>query len=209
MINLHLGDSLAAMRAMDDNTYDLAIVDPPYGMPKQCWRGGSNTGNGKLGNRAFFAHHGKGEGWDIAPTPEYFDQLRRISRNQIIWGGNYFPVNCYRCFIVWDKMTYVPTMSQVELAVTSFNSPARYVKINSTDPNRMHPTQKPVALYQWILDNYATEGDRIIDTHLGSGSIAIACYNSGYALDAWEIDPEYHANAVARYQAHTRQLKLF
>ena len=204
MINLHLGDSLQAMRAMDDNTYDLAIVDPPYGLGNKTY-GGKDPKKTRNSQTKFAAHD-----WDNEiPPPEYFDQLRRISRNQIIWGGNYFPVNCYRCFIVWDKMTYVPTMSQVELAVTSFNSPARYVKINSTDPNRMHPTQKPVALYQWILDNYANEGDRIIDTHLGSGSIAIACYNSGYALDAWEIDPEYHANAVARYQAHTRQLKLF
>jgi len=91
MINLHLGDSLAAMRAMDDNAYDLAIVDPPYGMDKQSWLGGGLNGGGQYGDRAFFAHHGKGDAWDNAPTPEYFDQLRRVSRNQIIWGGNYFP----------------------------------------------------------------------------------------------------------------------
>jgi len=209
MINLHLGDSLAAMRAMDDNTYDLAIVDPPYGMPKQCWRGGSNTGNGKLGNRAFFAHHGKGEGWDIAPTPEYFDQLRRISRNQIIWGGNYFDLPPTRCVIAWDKVQPWENMSQIELAWTSYSKPAKLWRFDNRYSGKIHPTQKPVQMYQWLLDTFANEGDRIIDTHLGSGSIAIACYNAGYALDAWEIDPEYHANAVARYTAHARQLKLF
>ena len=177
MINLYLGDSLEAMRAMDDNTYDLAIVDPPYGLGNKTFGGATSTKT--RNSQTKFVKHD----WDNKIPPlEYFEQLRRVSLNQIVWGGNYFPISEYRCFIVWDKMTYIPTMSQVELAATSFNSPARYIKINSTDPNRMHPTQKPVALYQWILDNYAKPGDRILDTHLGSGSIAIACHNAGYAL---------------------------
>ena len=212
MINLHLGDSLDAMRAMDDNAYDLAIVDPPYGMDKESWLGGGLNGGGQYGDRAFFAHHGKGDAWDNAPPPEYFDQLRRVSRNQIIWGGNYFPsiwAHGGRCVIAWDKCQPWPNFSQIELAWTSYNKPAKLFKFDNRTKGKIHPTQKPVQLYQWLLDTFANEGDRIIDTHLGSGSIAIACYNAGYALDAWEIDPEYHANAVARYTAHARQLKLF
>lgn len=205
MIELNHGDCIEAMRSMPDNAYDLAIVDPPYGLGKRTTDGGS-----KRNTQTKFMKDIRRTNWDdITPTKEYFEQLNRVSKNQIVWGGNYFELHSYRTFIVWDKMTYIPTMSQVEMAVTSFDSPARLVKINSNQLDRIHPTQKPVKLYEWILDNYANEGDRIIDTHLGSGSIAIACHNRGFALDAWEIDAEYHAAAVRRFEQHKQQLTLF
>jgi len=212
MINLYLGDSLEAMRAMDDNTYDIAIVDPPYGinivkhmvhdqqstsMYGQSWQNNNNAL------------------WDSEiPPPEYFTELRRVSRNQIIWGGNYFIdyLSNTKCMLVWNKHNGGNPLADCELAWTSYNKPVRMFTMHHFAAGygkKIHPTQKPVALYQWILDLYAKPGDRILDTHLGSGSIAIACHNAGYALDAWEISPEYHANAVARFNEHTRQLRLF
>ena len=200
-INLYLGDSLEAMKAMPDKCYDLAIVDPPYGLQNR-----TTVGGGKKNSQSKFKKHD----WDNdIPPNEYFQELKRVSKNQIIWGGNYFPLSHYRCFIVWDKMTYIPTMSQVELAYTSFDFPARYIQINSNQKDRFHPTQKPVALYQWCLEKYAKPGDRILDTHLGSGSIAIACHNLGYDLDGWELDPDYFAAAKARLETHQQQQQLF
>lgn len=212
MINLHLGDSLAAMREMPDNAYELAIVDPPYGMHKGAWRGGGTWQGKTLKNRVFWAQKEKGEAWDVAPDSEYFDQLRRVSRNQIIWGGNYFPSiwgQPSRCVIAWDKVQPWPSFSQIELAWTSYDKPAKLWRFDNRYAGKIHPTQKPIALYQWLLDQFANPGDRILDTHLGSGSIACACYDSGYALDAWELDPEYHAAAVARFTEYSRQTKLF
>jgi site-specific DNA-methyltransferase (adenine-specific) len=205
MINLHLGDSLQAMRDMPDNHYDLAIVDPPYGILS------------KSGNRLdkYGTQHKQ---WDNnAPNDEYFEQLKRVSKNQIVWGGNYMPQlwgQPCKGFIFWYKHQPITNWASGELAWTSFDRPARcfdymcYGNVNQ-DKNRFHPTQKPIALYAWILENYANKGDRILDTHLGSGSIACACYDAGIALDAWELDPEYHAKAVARFNEYSRQTKLF
>lgn len=207
-INLHLGDSLAAMRAMPDQCYDLAIVDPPYGF------GDAKTDI--LNFRQTTQHRS----WNVAPPPEYFAELRRVAKNQIIWGGNYFGClwdNGCRGFIFWYKQNPVSNFADGELAYTSFNVNAKcfnfpyYGNItgNTTHKNpKFHPTQKPVELYQWCLEHFAKPGDRILDTHLGSGSIAIACHNMGYDLDAWELDPEYHAAAVARFTKHTQQLQL-
>ena len=201
-INLYLGDSLEAMRQMPDKCYDLAIVDPPYGLHKRT------SGNGTSARHSLnkFGRHD----WDNEiPPVEYFSQLERVSKNRIIWGGNYFPLSQYRCFIVWDKMTYIPTMSRVELAYTSYDTPARYVQINSNQSDRIHPTQKPVALYRWILEHYAHPGDKILDTHLGSGNIAIACHEMGYDLDAWEISEKYYHMATDRLRTHQQQLQLW
>ena len=212
MINLYLGDSLQAMREMPDNAYELAIVDPPYGMDKSSWVGGASYEGHPMHNRAFMKGSKKGSAWDVAPPPEYFDQLRRVSQNQIIWGGNYFPsiwAHGGRCVIAWDKMQPWPNFSQIELAWTSYNKPAKLWRFDNRYAGKIHPTQKPIQLYQWLLDQFANPGDRILDTHLGSGSIACACYDSGYALDAWELDPEYHAAAVARFTEYSRQTKLF
>lgn len=203
-INLSLGCSLAAMREMEDNQYDLAIVDPPYGIGKKTF--GDDQYRKSRNSQTKYKRHD----WDnTIPSMEYFEQLQRVSKNQIIWGGNYFPLSKYRCFIVWDKMTYIPTMSQVELAYTSFDSPARYIKINSNQLDRFHPTQKPIALYKYCLENYAKEGDKILDTHLGSGSIACACYDLGFDLDAFEIDTDYFEKTSKRFEEYSKQSKLF
>jgi len=204
-INLHLGDCMEAMAKMPDNAYDLAIVDPPYGLGKRTTDGGS-----KRNTQTKFMDDIRRTNWDDStPTKEYFDELNRVSKNQIIWGGNYFELHSYRTFVIWDKMTYVPTMSQVEMAVTSFDSPARLVKINSNQSDRIHPTQKPVALYKWLLHNYAKEGDKILDTHGGSMSIALACHDMGFDLDLWELDPEYYQKGVERFNQHKAQLRMF
>jgi site-specific DNA-methyltransferase (adenine-specific) len=204
-INLYNEDCLQAMRAMQNNQFDLAIVDPPYGLGKRTTDGGS-----KRNTQTKFMEDIRRTNWDDStPTKEYFDELKRVSKNQIVWGGNYFELHSYRTFVVWDKMTYVPTMSQVEMAVTSFDSPARLVKINSNQSDRIHTTQKPVKLYQWLLNEYAETGDKILDTHLGSGSIAIACWDMGFDLTAYEIDKEYHDKACKRFEQHSKQMQLW
>ena len=204
-INLYNEDCLQAMKAMQDKQFDLAIVDPPYGLGKRTTDGGS-----KRNTQTKFMEDIRRTNWDDStPTKEYFDELKRVSKNQIVWGGNYFELHSYRTFVVWDKMTYVPTMSQVEMAVTSFDSPARLVKINSNQNDRIHPTQKPVKLYQWLLNEYAETGDKILDTHLGSGSIAIACWDMGFDLTAYEIDKEYYDKACKRFEQHSKQMQLW
>ena len=159
-----------------------------------------------------FKKQNKRKGWDDEiPTDKYFTELFRVSKNQIIWGGNYFldNLNSSRCFVVWDKMTYVPTMTQIELAYTSFNEHSKLIKINSNQLDRTHPTQKPVKLYEWLLMNYAKEGGKILDTHLGSGSIAIACHNLGFDLVGCELDKEYYEAACKRLKQHQAQLTMF
>jgi site-specific DNA-methyltransferase (adenine-specific) len=204
-INLIHGDSLEAMKGYADNHFDVAIVDPPYGLGKRTTDGGS-----KKNTQTKFMKDIRRTNWDDAvPTKEYFNELKRVSKNQIIWGGNYFELHSYRTFITWDKMTYVPTMSQVELAYTSFDSPARLIKINSNQIDRMHPTQKPVKLYKWLLENYTNEGDLILDTHLGSGSIAIACHYMKRNLIGYEIDKEYYDAACKRFKEQTSQKALW
>ena len=204
-INLYNEDCLQAMKAMQDKQFDLAIVDPPYGLGKRTTDGGS-----KRNTQTKFMDDIRRTNWDDStPTKEYFDELKRVSKNQIVWGGNYFELHSYRTFVVWDKMTYVPTMSQVEMAVTSFDSPARLVKINSNQSDRIHPTQKPIKLYKWLLNEYAETGDKILDTHLGSGSIAIACWDAGFDLTAYEIDKEYYNKACKRFEQHSKQMQLW
>ena len=140
MIHLYNQDCMEAMASMEDNQFDLAIVDPPYGLGKRTTDGGS-----KKNTQTKFMNDIRRTNWDNSiPPQKYFDELKRVSKNWIIWGANYFPISEYRTFIVWDKMTYVPTMSQVELAATSYNEPARYIKINSNQEGRIHPTQNPL-----------------------------------------------------------------
>jgi site-specific DNA-methyltransferase (adenine-specific) len=204
-INLYNEDCLQAMKAMQDKQFDLAIVDPPYGLGKRTTDGGS-----KRNTQTKFMEDIRRTNWDDStPTQEYFNELKRVSKNQIVWGGNYFELHSYRTFVVWDKMTYVPTMSQVEMAVTSFDSPARLVKINSNQSDRIHPTQKPVKLYKWLLNEYAETGDKILDTHLGSASIAVACWDMGFDLTAYEIDKEYYDKACKRFEQHSKQMQLW
>tara|TARA_R110000824_G_scaffold25486_1_gene88805 strand:+ start:64 stop:714 length:651 start_codon:yes stop_codon:yes gene_type:complete len=214
-INLYQRDCLEAMKEMPDNSYELAIVDPPYGIDV------TNQKQGEGGGVAKKIQYTKKD-WDkCAPDADYFKELKRISKNQIIWGANHFisktPFNS-SCWIVWDKDNGATDFADCELAWTSFKTAVRKIKwkwagmLQQDMKNkevRIHPTQKPVRLYEWILDNYAKEGDKILDTHLGSGSIALACHNRGYSLDAYEIDEEYLNAAADRLRIHQSQLTIF
>jgi site-specific DNA-methyltransferase (adenine-specific) len=186
-----------AMSKMEDNAYDLAIVDPPYGIG--------------ISSNSFRQKHKKCD-WDSAiPTDQYFKQVQRVSKNQIIWGGNYFDLSPSQGFLIWDKkQPHNFSSAMCEMAWMSFQKPAKIFRMHivTAESNKIHPTQKPVALYKWLLKNYANEGDKILDTHLGSGSIAIACYDGGFSLDAWEIDEEYYTLALNRFNTHKKQLRL-
>lgn len=194
-------DCLEAMREMDDNAFDLAIVDPPYGIGDKWVRPGENC---------YKAAAMAGERWDYdTPDAEYFRELFRVSANQIVWGGNYFELPPTRGVICWDKVQPYPNFSAWELAWTSFDCVARIYKGRSTDLNRIHPTQKPVALYKWLLQNYAKQGDRVLDTHLGSGSSRIACYDLGFDFTGYELDADYFQAQEERFARHTAQQTLF
>jgi len=209
-INLIHGDSLQALKGYGDNHFDIAIVDPPYGIgaAKQLYKGTSNDVNIK--------HITKD--WDNAiPPKEYFVELRRVSKNQIIWGGNYFInyLDNARCFLVWDKQNGTNSMADAELAWTSLDKPVRMYRghifkgIGCGNYTTIHPTQKPIKLYEWILEHFTSEGDLILDTHLGSGSIAIACHYMKRNLIGYEIDKEYYDAACKRFKEQTMQQALW
>ena len=171
-INLYNKDCMEAMKDMADNQYDLAIVDPPYGIDVTKM----NMGSRKR------AKEDKKKSWDNSvPDDKYFKELFRVSKNQIIWGGNYFNLPCSQYFCIWDKgeTMYGRDFAEAEFAWVSKGG-TRIYKKNPNQLNRIHPTQKHISLYEFCLMNYAKEGDKILDTHLGSGSIAIACHNLGY-----------------------------
>ena len=193
-------DNIELMARYPDKYFDLAIVDPPYGIDINS----SGT---------HFKEKYDVKNWDKeTPKDLYFKELFRVSKNQIIWGGNYFLDrlgNC-KCFIIWDKkIAEDMSFAMCEMAWTSFKNGAKIYKTTATQLERIHPTQKPVALYKWLLDKYAKEGDKILDTHLGSGSIAIACHDYGFELTACELDAEYYEKAVQRIKNHVSQQKLF
>lgn len=209
MINLYNQDCMEAMAGFDDNQFDLAIVDPPYGIHDKLFSGAGFMKNSPQKERY------REKQWDKEiPSNEYFEELERVSKNRIIWGGNYFPLKPTRGIIAWVKpqMRNHPAFSQWEMAWTSFDKSAKVVESNTAaleDGNTTHPTQKPVKLYEWLLMNYANEGDKILDTHLGSGSIAIACHNLGYNLEGYELDKDYYIAAKKRLQEHQSQLRMF
>jgi site-specific DNA-methyltransferase (adenine-specific) len=202
---LHNMDCMELLKATTDKFYDLAIVDPPYGI-------GMDGGNvGYKGDNNF-----EKKNWDSSiPSMEYFNELSRASKSQIIWGGNYFGLPATRCFLIWDKGAgfKARTYAECEQAWTSFDANAR---IYQHDPlamgdykGKIHPTQKPVKLYEWLLTNYAKQGDKILDTHLGSGSHAIACNNLGFELTACELDKDYFEASLKRIKAAAAQERLF
>jgi site-specific DNA-methyltransferase (adenine-specific) len=216
-------DNMLLMARYPDNYFDLAIVDPPYGL------GISNYET--LGNKNIVAKNSflkkpikpklyKKSEWDNSiPNKEYFKELKRISKKQIIWGVNYFDgfgLNGGRLF--WDKQG-TGNYSRGEIAYLSFVNRVEYFnyrwcgmlqeKMGQEKEERYHPTQKPVNLYKWLLDKYAKENDKILDTHLGSGSIAIACHDYGFELTACELDKEYFDKAIQRINNHVAQQKLF
>jgi site-specific DNA-methyltransferase (adenine-specific) len=190
------------MATVPDKYFDLAIVDPPYGLPKDAVHG-----RGKLKTRAINSMNMK---WDVAPNMEYFSELWRVSKNQIIWGGNYFNLPACRCFICWDKVQPWENFSQVEYAWTSFGRPAKLYRYDNRTGDKIHPTQKPVQLYKWTLRDFSLSNFKIIDTHLGSGSSAIAAYDFGVSeFVGCEIDKEYYEAALKRFEIHKMQQKLF
>jgi site-specific DNA-methyltransferase (adenine-specific) len=204
------------MARYPDKHFELAIVDPPYGIGESMKKR-DNTKSNKWANPTKKVHNLKN--WDNqSPNIEYFIELKRVSKNQIIWGGNYFIDKISHPsmgWIFWDKKNGNSDFSDGELAYTSFNKGLRKFEwlwngFQKQKPEqRIHPTQKPIALYKWILENYAKQGDKILDTHLGSGSIAIACHDYGYDLTACELDTEYYEKALDRLSKHQMQQSLF
>ena len=201
-------DNMELMARYPDNYFDLAIVDPPYGIA----RFGNRV---ELSNR--LCNSAKLNTWDVKPPIEYFIELFRVSKYQIIWGANNFDLPTTEYFIVWDKEQTVDNFASAEYAWTNVKKPAKIYRHSihkvmaqrKADGGKIHPTQKPVALYKWLLDKYAKQSDKILDTHLGSGSIAIACHDYGFDLTACELDLEYYEKAVERINNHVSQLKLF
>lgn len=187
---------MVAMAGMKDRQFSLAICDPPYGL---------NIAKEKP--RISGRWNYPPRKWDEnIPTTDYFNELFRVSINQIIWGGNYFPLPPARCMIVWDKQQPVETFADCEIAWSSFDKVARIFRMSfAANKNKIHITQKPVRLYEWLLTNYAKPGDKILDTHGGSGSICIACDILGFDLDWYELDPDYFKAAKERLERHQKQ----
>ena len=222
-MNITNEDNIELMARYDDNYFDLAIVDPPYGIlvnqtNSNFGRNATTTNNYKRGKSKKY----KLNDWDSSsPKKEYFKELKRVSKNVIIWGANHFieniPNSNSSSWVVWDKQNGNNDFADCELAYTSFKSAVRKYAFRwagmlqgdmKNKEARIHPTQKPIKLYEWLLMNYAKEGDKILDTHLGSGSIAIACHNLGYDLIACELDKEYYEAAMKRLEQHTAQLRI-
>jgi site-specific DNA-methyltransferase (adenine-specific) len=213
MLTITNEDNMELMARYPDKYFDLAIVDPPYGIGIDK---AINANKGKQGYKQY-----KQSDWDNAtPNDEYFIELFRVSKNQIIWGGNYFSFiwKYSNSFILWNKKQREFTLADGELAWYSETNKAlrifdfsrgECIKSNNTAIEKFHPTAKPFELYKWLLDKYAKPGDKILDTHLGSGSIAIACHDYGFDLTACELDKEYFDKAIQRINNHTAQQKLF
>ena len=211
---VYLEDCVEALKRFPDKHFDLAIVDPPYGIGMDKTHFKTKSSNAKP------TEYGKKD-WDNAiPSKEYFNELLRVSKNQIVWGGNYFVENLTNssCWVVWDKDNGNSIHADCELAWTSYNTGVRKVKYlwhgmrqqnMKNKEERIHPTQKPIALYKWLLMNYASEGNLILDTHLGSGSSRIAAYDLGYDFIGFEIDPEYYEKQEKRFKDFVSQLRLF
>lgn len=195
-------DCMELMARYPDKYFDLAIVDPPYGL-ERFKKGGSiiNKYGSENGN------------WNnIKPTKEYFNELFRVSKNQIIWGANNFELPTSEYFVIWQKSNAEDfSFAMCEIAWTNCKIPAKVFKhyhVQTQDKNKIHPTQKPIELYKWLLDKYAKQGDKILDTHLGSGSSRIACYSLGFYFVACELDKEYFEAQEKRFNQFKSQLTL-
>ena len=199
MIEYFNEDCMVGMARYPDKYFDLAVVDPPYGI--------SITDSGRLGK-----YNANGKRWDdLPPDEKYFKELFRVSRNQIVWGGNYFFLPPTRCFVIWDKkQPQGVSFASCEFGWTSFDASSKtfYMSAMNTGENRIHPTQKPVALYKWLLTNYAKQGDKILDTHVGSASSLIACHDMGFDAVGFELDPDYYAKSKQRLEDFMRQPRI-
>jgi site-specific DNA-methyltransferase (adenine-specific) len=203
---VYLEDCVTALKRFNDNHFDLAIVDPPYGIGVSEM----NIGARKIKNKSC-----DNKGWDNnIPTDEYWNELYRVSKHQIVWGANYF--NCFNGkngAIIWHKNNPLPTSSDCEIA--SYSKHSKVAIYNKTwtnyvnDKQTNHPTEKPIQLYEWLLKNYAKEGDLILDTHLGSGSSRIAAYKGGFNFTGFEIDKDYYEAQEKRFKDFVSQLRMF
>ena len=196
-------DCMEYMKTLPDKAFELAIVDPPYGI----------NINSNMGRRKGDRHSDyKKVRWDNKPpSADYFKELFRVSKNQIVWGANYFQMPPTKCFVIWRKpqISEDVSFSMCEYAWTSIGGTSKEWIGMSAEDDRIHPTQKPVKLYEWLLTHYAKQGDKILDTHLGSGSSRIACYNLGFDFVGCEIDEDYFKAQEERFKAHTSQQSLF
>ena len=216
LATLYLGDCMDYMATLPDKAFDLAIVDPPYGIGEN---GDRNASRGKLAVAKDYKAFAGGDA--DAPPIEYFTELQRVSENQIVWGANHFIDRIAKpsaCWVVWDKVTGNSDFADSELAWTSFKTAVRNFRFQwsgmlqgdmKNKEARIHPTQKPVKLYEWLLTKYAKTGQRILDTHLGSGSSAIACHNLGYEMVGVELDEDYFSAACRRIEDAQRQAQMF
>jgi site-specific DNA-methyltransferase (adenine-specific) len=193
-------DCITLMKRYPDKFFDLAVVDPRYGLGDKLTQGGT-----------WASKYAKGDAsWDIAPPAEYWEELFRVSKNQIVWGGNYFGLPANRCFIIWDKVAHMDTLADCEYAWTSFDRNAKIFKhVRNTSETRIHICQKPIKLYEWIFKNFAVEGNLILDTHLGSGSSRIAANKAGLHFVGCEISPAYFEAQEARFKEFVSQLRMF
>ena len=228
-------DCMEGLKQYPDNHFDLAIVDPPYGIGAHNGISPGSVGvkvdtrNGYKSNLIKRTNYPEKEWDNTKPSEEYFSQLFRVSKNQIVWGMNHFDLPETTCVVVWDKANVGTYQSDCEIAWGSFNTTIRKVTYmwsggwqgksikeghimqgnKSKNEKRIHPTQKPVKLYEWLLTNYANEGDKILDTHVGSGSSRIACHKMGFHFTGFEIDKDYWLAQEERYNNFKRQLTLF
>jgi len=207
-VKLYNCDNMIFMKEIPDNFYDLAIVDPPYGINMSMGHKGSEKRGDKNKYKNFAGND------ETIPNEEYFSELKRISVHQIIWGANYMIkyLSPTPCFIVWDKVQPEKfSMAMCEIAWTNFKMPAKICKkrVVNADNVRIHPTQKPVELYKWLLENYAEDGQKILDTHGGSCSIGCACMDNGFEIDICEIDKEYFDKAVMRLKNNVQDYFAF
>jgi len=203
---VYLEDCVKALKRYADNYFDLAIVDPPYGLGNRL-----SDGGGKLKNTPMATLY-REKDWDILPTAEYWKELFRVSKNQVVFGANYFLefLPNTRGFVCWDKKQDMPTLSACELVWTSLDKPAKIIRKSSMDLDRFHPTQKPIYVYEWMFKYCKTqENDLILDTHLGSGSSRIAAYKGGFNFVGFEIDQEYYEKQEKRFNDFKSQLRLF
>lgn len=199
-------DCMQGMKEFPDKYFDLAIVDPPYGISDDgiSMKGGSC---GKLKNRVFT--HRSISKWDHAPDKLYFEELFRVSKKQVIWGGNYFSLPPCRCFVIWDKLQPWENFSRCEYAWTNIMAPAKIYQQDNRYSGKIHPTQKPVELYEWLINKFSEEGDTILDTHVGSASSLIACHRTRHKYVGFEIDKDYYEKASKRLKEEQAQLSVW